>query len=173
MRVENTKRQCGGVEAWTGRTDKSNHHLQQDVLISTTAVAHPQLPTPLMISNTTQSFVLAPEPNALCSLSLSSSSWKIHILGRNIIQSQPALVNGRRDGSHSGQNRRAGSQIFCLYMIEEEPPVGLFTGSRDVLWGDMKDWIGALTLVEAQLIMPAFVPDCQGCFKPLPNTQLL
>lgn len=45
MRDENTKRQCGGVGAWTGKTDKSNHHLQWNVLISTTALTHPLLPT--------------------------------------------------------------------------------------------------------------------------------
>lgn len=95
MRDENTKRQCGGVGAWTGRTDKSNHHLQWDVLISTAAVTPHQ--SPLMISNITQSFVIALEPNRHCSLWLTLLSFnclETHILCRNVIQSQLGLERG-------------------------------------------------------------------------------
>lgn len=49
--------------------------------------------------------------------------------------------------------------------VEEDLPASLFTGSRDVLWGDLKDWMAAPAFTTAQLIMSAFVLACQGCIK--------
>ena len=127
--------------------------------------------SPLMISNTTQSSVMALEANKHRSLWPTSHSFKCletRIIGRNGTQSQLGLV--RVEGpSFWLPDTLAAKHFVCHNTVEEDLPASLFTGSHDVLWVNMKDWMVAPAVTDTQLIMSAFVPTCQGFIKKYPN----
>lgn len=87
---------CGGLnrEDWQKQSSSTVGRLNLHCCCYTPSAPHQ---SPLMISNITQSFVIALEPNRHCSLWLTLVSFnclEIHILCRNVIQSQPGLVRG-------------------------------------------------------------------------------
>ena len=82
-----------------------------------------------------------------------------------------ALVRGAGLSFWLKTDTLAAKYFVCRNPVEEDLPGSLFTGSRDALWGDMKDWMVAPAFAETQLIMSAFVPACQGRIKTSPNTR--
>lgn len=130
--------------------------------------------SPLMISNITQSFVIALEPNRHCSLwltliQLPRNSYplqKYYSIAAWLGKRRRALILAKTD-------TLAATYFVCHNTVEEDLPASLFTGSRDVLWGDMKDWMAAPAFTETQLIMSAFAPACQGCINTYPSTRPL
>lgn len=168
-----TKRQRRVWGTWTGKTDNSNHHLLWDVLISSAAVTHPLLTTnsPLMISNITQSFVIALELNQHCSPRLALLSFnclEIHILCSNVIQSQRGLA--RREGLFLLVKpvTLAGKYFACHDTVEEDLPRQPVHRKPWCIVGWHERLNGGTCLrrgAAAHLIMSVFVPACQRRVK--------
>lgn len=87
---------CGGLnrEDWQKQSSSTVGCLNLHCCCYTPSTPHQ---SPLMISNITQSFVIALEPNRHCSPWLTLllfNRLEIHILGRNVIELQLGLVRG-------------------------------------------------------------------------------
>lgn len=121
MRDENTKRQHRGGgdvnrEDWQKQSSSTVGCLNLHRCCSTPSTP---LQSPLMISNVTQSFVIALEPNQHCSLWLTLLSFnclETYILCRNVIQSQLGLEEEK--GSHSGWNWQHWQQNILSAMAQ-------------------------------------------------------
>ena len=106
---------CGGLnrEDWQKQSSSTVGCLNLHRCCYTPSAPHQ---SSLMISNITQSFVIALEPKRHCSLWLTLLSFnclETHILCRNVIQS--LLGFGKRSRALIlAKNWHAGSKIFCL-----------------------------------------------------------
>lgn len=153
--------------ARTGGTDKSNHHLQLHVLISIAAVAHTLLPTNPAndIKHNTKlcnSPGTKPAPFTVTYITLIQLPTNSYPL-QKCYSITAWLGESRRALDLAKTDTLAAKYFACHNVVEEDVPDSLFTGSRDVLWSYMKDWMVTPASPETQLIMSAFVPACQGC----------